>query len=292
MSGQIDFRSLRDALPLHDLIAAHIQVARSGPNWTACCPFHQDSTPSFTIFPDQRFFCFGCGASGDGVDFLRGYHGISVREAVKLVSGRAALPVSPPLSPAQPYARQDEAGEAERIAWALARWAQARPILGTLAEVYLVQDRGLPAEVLAGREHCLGWDRRRGEMLALMVNPVSDTPCGIHRFHLDDQGHKLSRKMLGKAAVVPLSASSETTEGLGITEGVEDGLAVLASGWAPIWACATAGGIERFPILAGIEALTIFADPDPTGMQAAETCARRWRAAGREVAINTKKKGM
>jgi hypothetical protein len=61
-------------------------------------------------------------------------------------------------------------------------------------------------------------------------------------------------------------------------------LAVL-SGWTR---CATsAGAIARFPVLAGIEALTIFADADAPGMQAAEICATRWRAAGCETRITS-----
>ena len=76
------------------------------------------------------------------------------------------------------------------------------------------------------------------------------------------------------------------TTGLGIVEGVEDGLAVLLSGWGPIWVATSAGGIKRFPVLPGIECLTIFADPDAIGTESAEACAARWVAAGREACIS------
>ena len=89
--------------------------------------------------------------------------------------------------------------------------------------------------------------------------------------------------MLGKQGVVRLSSDEDVLEGLGICEGIEDGLAILVSGWAPVWAATNAGGVERFPVLPGIEALTIFHDKDEAGTRAAELCAQRWASAGREV---------
>ncbi len=70
-------------------------------------------------------------------------------------------------------------------------------------------------------------------------------------------------------------------------EGLETALAVRATGWRPIWALGTAGAIETFPPLAGVEALTIFADNDESGrgIAAARTCAERWADAGVEVFI-------
>jgi hypothetical protein len=106
----------------------------------------------------------------------------------------------------------------------------------------------------------------------------------VKRTHAD--GAKLERKMLGLQGVVRLSPDCEVALGLGITEGIEDGLAVLLSGWAPVWAATSAGAIARFPVLAGIEALTIFADADGPGTRTADTCAARWRSAGVDVCIS------
>ena len=87
--------------------------------------------------------------------------------------------------------------------------------------------------------------------------------------------------MLGSQGVVRVSPDEDVTHGLGIAEGVEDALAILASGWEPVWAATSAGMIERFPVLPGIECLTIFADNDGAGVTAAQACAERW--ADREV---------
>src|SRR5262245_43960118 len=118
-----------------------------------------------------------------------------------------------------------------------------------------------------------------------MTDAVSGESIGIHRTFLAADGSKLERKMLGRQGVVCLSPHSTVTMGLGITEGVEDGMAVLLSGWTPVWVATSSGAIGRFPVLAGVEALTIFADADGPGIREAEKCADRWRSAGRDVCI-------
>ena len=75
------------------------------------------------------------------------------------------------------------------------------------------------------------------------------------------------------------------TDGLAIGEGLETTLAGMALGFTPAWAVGDAGGIGAFPILSGIEALTIFVDADEseTGQRQARECSARWTAVGREV---------
>src|SRR5438128_1940954 len=67
-------------------------------------------------------------------------------------------------------------------------------------------------------------------------------------------------------AVIKISADDDVTIGLGICEGIEDAIAVLKAGWRPIWCCLSAGNLGCFPVLPGIEALTVFADADQPGM--------------------------
>jgi putative DNA primase/helicase len=94
------------------------------------------------------------------------------------------------------------------------------------------------------------------------------------------------RAMLGAAGVVRLVPDSEVTQGLGIGEGIETCLAMMqAFGWRPMWAATSAGAIARFPVLAGIEALTAFADADGPGLAAARACIARWTEAGREARL-------
>ncbi|MDA1099454.1 MAG: toprim domain-containing protein, partial [Proteobacteria bacterium] len=85
--------------------------------------------------------------------------------------------------------------------------------------------------------------------------------------------------------VVRLSTDDQVETGLAITEGLEDAKSIIDHGMEPVWACLSAGSIANFPVLGGIEALTICADADDAGQRAATKCMERWRAAGREVTI-------
>ena len=91
--------------------------------------------------------------------------------------------------------------------------------------------------------------------------------------------------MLGRQGVIQLSSDDPVTVGLGITEGIEDGLAVLLSGWEPVWAATSAGAIRRFPVLAGIKSLIVFADNDEAGKLAAEGVADLYARAGKHVEL-------
>jgi hypothetical protein len=164
-------------------------------------------------------------------------------------------------------------------------WSETSPKLrGTLAERYYIEHRRLDVRHL-DLAHALRWHSGKQAIVGLMTDPVSGEAIGIHRTFLDAQGAKVERKMLGRQGVVRLSPDVTVVTGLGITEGVEDGLAVLLSGFSPVWAATNSGAIARFPVLSGIDALTVFADADAPGMHAAETCAARWCAAGREARI-------
>ncbi len=62
---------MRSRLSLSDIIGRRIKVTRAGREFKACCPFHHEKTPSFTINDDKQFYhCFGCGAHGDAVKFV------------------------------------------------------------------------------------------------------------------------------------------------------------------------------------------------------------------------------
>ena len=71
MSAQLDRAELRARTPLMPLVARHVDLKRVGRLFKGCCPFHAERTPSFTIYPDNHFHCFGCGAHGDPVEFVQ-----------------------------------------------------------------------------------------------------------------------------------------------------------------------------------------------------------------------------
>ena len=124
-------------------------------------------------------------------------------------------------------------------------------------------------------------------MVALMRSVTTDEPQAIHRTRLTPKGKKVGRRMLGIAAgaAVKLDADDTVTMGLTIGEGIETCLAARQLGLRPAWALGSAGAVSAFPVLGGVEALTILAENDPTNRTAVETCAARWHAAGREVIV-------
>ncbi|MBW4935568.1 DNA primase [Marinobacter sp. F4206] len=97
MSGLIPQRfveDLLDRLDLAELIGSRITLKKAGANYKACCPFHDEKTPSFNVRPDKGFYhCFGCGAHGDAISFIREFEGLGFTEAVEELAKRAGLEV-------------------------------------------------------------------------------------------------------------------------------------------------------------------------------------------------------
>ncbi len=76
-------KKARAAVDLVELIGQSITLKSEGSEFYACCPFHNEKTPSFSVNPEKQFFyCFGCGETGDAIDWLKKYNGMNFREAV------------------------------------------------------------------------------------------------------------------------------------------------------------------------------------------------------------------
>jgi hypothetical protein len=244
------------------------------------CPVHSDRTPSLKVSDSHTksdgvdLFCFaGCDWKDIKDDLRR--QGIlpefSAGEVHHLPRGLVLHH--------HDHGLQHDNDGGGRQGRAMKIWKAATPLAGTLGLRYLREARGI--EISFDVCHALRFHEYSAAIIALMTDPVSGDAVGIHRTFLKDDGTKRERKMLGRAGVVRLSP--DVTLGLGISEGIEDALSVIASGWSPVWAALSCGGIERLPVLSGIEALTIFHDRDEAGVRAAEICAERWSSAGREV---------
>lgn len=98
----VDTEAIKQRHPIADVIAAHgVRLRPSGRRFMALCPFHKDNRPSFVVYPDTRTFnCFGCGAMGDVIDFVRRTRDVGFREAVaylgELPPGEASAPPPAP----------------------------------------------------------------------------------------------------------------------------------------------------------------------------------------------------
>jgi putative DNA primase/helicase len=201
----------------------------------------------------------------------------------------ASRPIAP--GPAAPSKNTETA----KIDAARHIWREAAPIKRTIAETYL-RSRGITCPMpncLRFHRACWHSDLRRDmpAMIALMLDVVTNEPCGVHRTYLKPDGSgKITdgkaKKMLGrhKGAAIKLARDDDVLFGLGVAEGIETSLSLISNGFQ-VWALGSAGNIENFPVLSGIDALTIFADHDPAGIKAATACATRWSNAGVEARI-------
>lgn len=82
-----------DRTDIVDLIDQLVPLKRAGANYVACCPFHSEKSPSFTVSPGKQFYhCFGCGAHGTAIGFVMAFSGIDFVAAVKDLASRAGLP--------------------------------------------------------------------------------------------------------------------------------------------------------------------------------------------------------
>ncbi len=127
-----------------DLIDAYVPLKKRGKEYIACCPFHNEKTPSFTVSPGKQFYhCFGCGAHGTAVGFLMAYEHLEFVEAIDTLAERIGLEV-PRERGAQVSGHRDDY---ELLAYAAEFYKQTLKT-STKAIAYL-KGRGLSGEIAA-----------------------------------------------------------------------------------------------------------------------------------------------
>lgn len=238
------------------------------------------------------FFDHEAGTGGDALELVRHLRQTGTAEglrwAAEWLGGRIENPATPRATKPSP-----DRPKPATIDLARAVWREAVAPSRTLVETYLrARGLSLPDDApLRFHPACPRGAERLPAMVALMTNLETGAPCGVHRTFLRPDGagkveHGTTKAMLGVAGVVRLSPDADVLLGLGLVEGIETGLSVMQrAGWRPVWAATSAGGIARFPVLLGLESLTVFADADAPGLAAARVCCQRWVDAGREARI-------
>lgn len=97
MIPQSFIHDLLNRVDIVDSIDRHVPLKKAGANFVACCPFHSEKTPSFTVSQSKQFYhCFGCGAHGNAISFLIEYGGLSFVEAVKDLAAYAGMQLPAP----------------------------------------------------------------------------------------------------------------------------------------------------------------------------------------------------
>ena len=94
MIPQSFIQELLNRLDIVDVVERYVPLKKAGANYVACCPFHNEKTPSFSVSPAKQFYhCFGCGAHGSAISFVMEHQGLSFPETVEDLARHIGLPV-------------------------------------------------------------------------------------------------------------------------------------------------------------------------------------------------------
>lgn len=242
---------------------------------------------------------FADGTGGDMLDLIAAVHfGGSLRQALdwaRIWLGREA-------QSRKPTVRQDPAAQPRQYqtlsSFGRQLWASCRSIDPESPAGHYLRGRGC---LLPHPEGDLRWHpalkHPGGHIGPALVALVTDVHAAerwltIHRTWIQADGRKAEietpRLLLAghpkAGGVIRLWPDELVSTGLAIAEGIETALAA-AQRFTPIWASIDAGNLGAFPVLGGIEALTIIVDHDRAGVNSALNLGRRWRQAGREVFV-------
>ncbi|THF61205.1 DNA primase [Pseudothauera rhizosphaerae] len=148
MIPQSFIQDLLARVDIVDVIERYLPLKKGGANYFACCPFHGEKSPSFSVSPSKQFYhCFGCGAHGSALGFLMEYSGLSFVEAVKELAGQVGMQV-PDDGKFTPRAPDDTL---DRLVEAMTRTAQfyREQLKHSPAAIDYLKRRGLSGEIAA-----------------------------------------------------------------------------------------------------------------------------------------------
>lgn len=280
---------------------AGLKLHRAGDEWKACCPFHKERTPSFTIYAgDRRFMCFGCGAQGDVFDFMQHAYSVGLIEAARMLDSGALGTIETPTATERPH--KDWSRLVARI------WGAAKPIAGTPAELYLrnraidmdlpdcLRFARLPPPTIEGNGLLAANGPDPLPTLVAAVTGPDGSLVAIQRTYLTGDGHKaavvateqdrkpkvkysLGNVRGGAIRLGPASAS------IVVTEGFEDGATIAQSLGRSVWVAAGTSMLPHMLFPDAVRAVVIGADGDEPGRVAAEKAATAYVERGLSVRI-------
>jgi DNA primase len=141
---------LRRQADIVRVIQDYVPLKKKGSNWMACCPFHKEKTPSFSVSPAKEiFYCFGCHKGGSVFNFVMEIESVPFPEAIKIIAEKSGVPLPKLVDDSRFEAKRQEADEViELNKWALEWWEQQLNAGGAEARVardYL-EKRGITDE--------------------------------------------------------------------------------------------------------------------------------------------------
>lgn len=291
-----DLFALKARVRLSDHVRSKVKLVRQGPDWSGCCPFHQEKTPSFTVNDAKGFYhCFGCHAHGDVLDWWQKAEGLSFNEARDRLRSEAGDFLAPP-SQTRPSPRRDETDDdmARKQREARTIWKESQSLIGSIAEVYLREARCIGLESLPEslRFHpALVPDPRLAEPYPAMIVAVTnslDQLVAIQRTFLKldgsgKAGFSAPKRGLGPVGQGAVKLGAAATI-LGIAEGVETGLSAMELFRVPVW-CALGSNLARIELPNAVRQVVVFGDKGKAGEDAAAKARQIFRSQGRKVNV-------
>ena len=148
MIPQDFIQSLLGRVDIVDVVDRYVKLKKAGANFSACCPFHNEKTPSFTVSPSKQFYhCFGCGVHGNAIGFLMEYSGLAYPEAIRSLAETVGMPVPETRSSAPRSGAAEAPGLAVRMMDALAYYRAE--LKKSKAAIEYLKGRGLSGEIAA-----------------------------------------------------------------------------------------------------------------------------------------------
>nr|WP_315116270.1 DNA primase [uncultured Neisseria sp.] len=178
-----------------DIIDEQVPLKKGGANYMACCPFHKEKTPSFSVSPTKQFYhCFSCGAHGSAIGFVMEHQGLSFPEAVQFLADRVGMTVPKvrgqednPEIRAEHKKKQQTLEETTAVA---ADFYAQQLKFNPAAKAYL-DKRGLSAEVIA--HYGLGYAPDGWQPLAQVFQPYPNTALVDTGMVIDNEGKHYDR---------------------------------------------------------------------------------------------------
>jgi phage/plasmid primase-like uncharacterized protein len=285
-----------------EIVRRGITLKRVGAELIGPCPVCGGRDRFGINVRKQVFNCRGCGGKGDVIALVQIFDDCQFTDAIATLVGEGdRANVAPPPKPATSHMHQDER---RNLILADATWRAATP-LGSEAVAYFA-NRGI--DINAVPDH--GGLRFYGRcpwgggttpcIIGRFTTALGNEPRGIWRRPLTGEKPMTLGPIAG--CIIRLWPDEAVERGLVLGEGVETVLAaatrIVHRGTLlqPAWGAGGAGNVKKFPVLPGVEALTLLVDNDlpdqrdlRAGQDAAAECAARWSAAGREVTRLTPK---
>ncbi len=149
MIPQAFLQDLLARVDIVDVVETAVQLRKAGANFTACCPFHTEKSPSFTVSPTKQFYhCFGCGAHGTAISFMMEYHGLGFVDAVKDLSARVGMTVPEPET-GRPLPQEARSGPDLTLPLATAARYYKEQLKRSPTAIDYLKGRGLSGEIAA-----------------------------------------------------------------------------------------------------------------------------------------------